>query len=401
MLLLPGGMFHSGGGLRQVNAFLPGEKVVEHACGKLLAQTGAVEDGFGGMVDEGRPIDAPGFILTEYHADSLPHEFPLELRPVMPCGLHGGCNLSGDGGGDLLVGLFPCGSVVHPSFEGCDTRFLAEHGGLERLADLVVLPVGCRIGQAVILPSAVFPLHLVHRDAVKGKHRPVFAQCTETPLSGYRSDHARQLSLEVAILVIDGRQGQPLLPLLGRSRDKTELFFQLPADLHRTLVLVAVGNGTPGFIHPDGDDMQVLPPDVVVVIDDIGLVAEAHAAHILLRHFDKSLFVHAILRVGIKRYVQDRLLGLAVGGEVVAERAGKVPYRVGSIALRLDNPAGEKHVGVPFVHLQLVVGKHPVKAASVRDLGYHRTGYLLWNSSASAEIRLLSSTSSRVYRSSL
>ena len=68
MLLLPGGMFHSGGELRQMNTFLSGEKVVEHACGKLLAQTGAVEDGFGGMVDEGRPIDAPGFILTEYHA---------------------------------------------------------------------------------------------------------------------------------------------------------------------------------------------------------------------------------------------------------------------------------------------------------------------------------------------
>ena len=75
MLLLPGGMFHFGGGLRQVNTFLPGKKVVEHACRELLAQTGAVEDGFGGMVDEGRPIDAPGFILTEYHADSLPHVF--------------------------------------------------------------------------------------------------------------------------------------------------------------------------------------------------------------------------------------------------------------------------------------------------------------------------------------
>ena len=131
MLLLPGGMFHFGGGLRQVNAFLPGEKVVEHACGELLAQTGAVEDGFGGMVDEGRPIDAPGFILTEYHADTLPHEFPLELRPVMPCGPHGGGNLSGGGGGDFLVGLFPCGRVVHPPFEGSDARLLAEHGGLE------------------------------------------------------------------------------------------------------------------------------------------------------------------------------------------------------------------------------------------------------------------------------
>ena len=70
-------------------------------------------------------------------------------------------------------------------------------------------------------------------------------------------------------------------------------------------------------------------------------------------------------------------------------------------ALRLDNPAGEKHVGVPFVHLQLVVGKHPVQAAAMRDLGYHRTGYLLWNSSTSAEIRLLNSTSSRVCRSNL
>ena len=58
----------------------------------------------------------------------------------------------------------------------------------------------------------------------------------------------------------------------------------------------------------------------------------------------------AILRVGIEGDVQDGLLGLAVGDEVVAERAGKMPYRVRIIALRLDNPAGEKHVGVPFVH---------------------------------------------------
>ena len=166
-------------------------------------------------------------------------------------------------------------------------------------------------------------------------------------------------------------------------------------------MLVAVGNRPSGFVHPDGDDVQVLPPDVVVAIDDIGLVAEAHAPHILLRQADKPLFTQAILRVGIEGDVQDGLLGLAVGCEVVTERAGKMPYRVGVIALRLDNPAGEKHVGVPFVHLQLVVGKHPVQAAAVRDLGYHRTGYLLWNSSTSAEIRLLNSTSSRVCRSSL
>ena len=52
MLLLPGGMFYFGRGLRQVNAFQPDEKVVEHTCGELLAQTGAVEDGFSGMVDD-------------------------------------------------------------------------------------------------------------------------------------------------------------------------------------------------------------------------------------------------------------------------------------------------------------------------------------------------------------
>ena len=137
MLLLTGGMFHFGGELRQMNTFLPGEKVVEHACGELLAQTGAVEDGFGGMVDEGRPIDAPGIVGAEYHTDSLPHEFPLELRPVMPCGLHGGGNLSGGGGGDLPVGLFPCGSVVHPPFEGCDARLLAEQEDLKGLPTLL------------------------------------------------------------------------------------------------------------------------------------------------------------------------------------------------------------------------------------------------------------------------
>ena len=88
---------------------------------------------------------------------------------------------------------------------------------LKGLPTLLPSPVGCRIGQAVILPPAVFPLHLVHRDAVKRKDGTVFAQCTETPLPGYRADDSRQLPLEVAVPVTDGRQGQPLLPLLGRS----------------------------------------------------------------------------------------------------------------------------------------------------------------------------------------
>ena len=101
--------------------------------------------------------------------------------------------------------------------------------------------------------------------------------------------------------------------------------FQFPADGHRTLVFVAVGNGMPGFVHPDGNDMQVFPTDVVVAIDNIGLVAEAHAPHILLRQADKPLLAQAILRVGIEGDVQDGFLGLAVGCEVVTERGERCP----------------------------------------------------------------------------
>ena len=114
-----------------------------------------------------------------------------------------------------------------------------------------------------------------------------------------------------------------------------------------------------------------------MAIDDIGLVAEAHALHILLRQFYELFLGHAILRIGIERDMQDGFLGLAVGGEVVPERTGNMLYRIRVVTRRFDNPVAEKHVRMKFVHLDLVVGKHPVKAAAVRDLGYHRTGYLV------------------------
>ena len=68
MLLLLCGTFHFGGSLLRVNTVLSGEKVVEYIGGKLLTQTGTVENGLVGMVDEGRPIDAPRIVGAEYHA---------------------------------------------------------------------------------------------------------------------------------------------------------------------------------------------------------------------------------------------------------------------------------------------------------------------------------------------
>ena len=263
------------------------------------------------------------------------------------------------------MALHPCGGREHTLFQCGNARFFTKDGRLERFADLVAVLVRRRIGQAVILPSAIFPFDFIHRYTVKRKYRTVFAERLETPLTGYRSDHSRQLPFEVAALVIDGRQGQPFLPLLFGSRGKVELLFQFPADLHRTLVFVAVGNRPPGFVHTDGNDMQVFPTDVVVAVNDIRLVAEAHALHILLRQFYELFLGHAIFRIGIERDVQDGFLGLAVGGQVVPERTGDMLYRIGIVARRFDNAIAEKHVGMKFVHLDLVVGKHPVQAAAM------------------------------------
>ena len=317
------------------------------------------------MVDKGRTVDTPGFVGAEHHADTLPHEFTLEQHPVTPCGLHGRRYAGGRAGGDVLVVLEPCGGCLHTLLQRLDARLLAEDGSLEGLAYLVAVLIRCRVRKPVIRPAAVLALDLVHRYAVERKDGTVLAQCPEMPLTGERADDSRQLPFEVAAPVIDGRQGQPFLPLPLGCRGQVELLFQLPADGHRALVFVAVGNGTPGFVHPDGNDVQVFPTDVVVAIDDIGLVAEAHAPHVLLRQADKLLLGHAIFRIGIERNVQDGLLCLAVGGQVITERAGKMLYRVGIIALRLDDTVAEKHVGMKLVHLQLVVRKHAVETAAV------------------------------------
>ena len=111
--------------------------------------------------------------------------------------------------------------------------------------------------------------------------------------------------------------------------------------------------------------MQVFPSDVVVAVNDIRLVAEAHALHILLCQFYELFFGHAIFRIGIERDMQDGFLGLAVGGQVVPERTGNMFNRIRLVARRFDNPVAEKHVRMKFVHFNLVIGKHPVQAAAV------------------------------------
>ena len=130
-------------------------------------------------------------------------------------------------------------------------------------------------------------------------------------------------------------------------------------------MLIAVGNGTSRFIHPDGNNVQMFPPDVVVAIDHIGLVAEPHALHVLFRQGDILSVIQHILRIGIERDVQDRLFGLAVGGQIVAERTGQKLDGTGFAADRLNDAVSEKDVGVPSVHFHLVIGEHTVQAASV------------------------------------
>ena len=118
--------------------------------------------------------------------------------------------------------------------------------------------------------------------------------------------------------------------------------------------------------------MYVTAVDVLVQIDDVGLVAVAHLLHVFVCQFRELPVREAVVHRGVQGDMQYRLFRVPVCGKVTV----KSPYcllhdivgisgEVGNHAVARDDTCG------CLVHFTLVVDDSPVERYTPVDLSHH------------------------------
>ena len=364
------------------------EIFVEDIRGEVFAQTGAVQDCPAMVVDEGDAIDAVVFVATQYEVDALRGEFPAESG-LCPGALHGGGN---DAAGTFFELLVPdCGGgLLHLFFDGGNAGGLAEDGGFDRCAGLFAVLVQCGVHDAVVRAAAGFAFDFVHTYVVQGKQGSELAHGLEAVHLQEGFHYIGDLFFQVAFAAVHGGE-LPVVALLPPfCRMQTVLLFQFFGDRLAAAVLVAVVDLPAGTVHPEANDMDVPALDVLVLENQIGLVAISQFTHVFLAD-GRELFVgEHVVGVRIEGDVDNGLLRPVVGRHPPPE----VVHAVADAELPvfgLQDEIGGKHTGMTFVHLVLVVGKGTVKGLSRTYFRNHRLSKVL---DSSTILRLNSISSS-------
>lgn len=370
------------------------EIFVEDIRGEVFAQTGTVQDCPAMVVDEGDTIDAVVFVAAQHEVDALRGEFPAESG-LCPGALHGGGNDAAGMLFELLVA--DCrGGLLHLFFDGGNAAGLAEDGGFDWCAGLFAVLVQCGVHDAVVRTSAGFAFDFVHTYVVQGKQSPELAHGLETVHLQEGFHYIGDLFFQVAFAAVHGGE-LPVVALLPPFRRmQAVLLFQFFGDCLAAAVLVAVVDFPAGTVHSEGDDMDVPALDVLVLENQVGLVAISQFTHVFLAYGCELFVGEHVVGVRIEGDVDNGLLRPVVGRHPPPE----VVHAVADAELPvfgLQDEIGGKHTGMAFVHLGLVVGKGTVKGLSGTYFRNHRLSKVL----DSSTILRLNSISSSVDFSNL
>ena len=103
-------------------------------------------------------------------------------------------------------------------------------------------------------------------------------------------------------------------------------------------------------------DVEMLPVNVLMLEDDIRLVAVTHTFHVFLRDVPELIVGQSVFRRGVQRGVEDRVRSPAVGFEVrpKAIHAG-VDIHSPVLVERFQHLLPEKNLGFILIHFLLVV----------------------------------------------
>lgn len=350
------------------------EIFVEDIRGEVFAQTGTVQDCPVMVVDEGNAIDAVVFVAAQHEVDALRGEFPAESG-LCPGALHGGGN---DAAGTLFELLVAnCrGGLLHLFFDGDNASGLAEDGGLDRCAGLFAVLVQSGVHDAVVRAAAGFAFDFVHTYVVQGKQGSELTHGLEAVHLQEGFHYIGDLFFQVAFAAVHGGELPVVALLLSFCRMQTVFLFQFLGDRLAAAVLVAVVDFPAVAVYPEADDMDVSALNVLVLENQVGLVAISQFTHVFLAD-GRELFVgEHVVGVRIEGDVDNGLLRPVVGRHPSAE----VVHAVANAELPvfgLQDEIGGKHTGMTFVHLVLVVGKGTVKGLSGSYFRNHRLSKVL------------------------
>ena len=240
---------------------------------------------------------------------------------------------------------------------------LAEERGLERIARLVARIIRGGEHQPVVFPSTHDAPRLLHRHVVQRQQRTVFAQRLEAVLPVHRLHDVPHLLLDIACRNVHFVQRtlyalaspfcrmQPILPLqilpYALAPAEEEVLVEPPAAL----------------IHIDGDDVQVVAVDVLMLIDHIRLVAVAQTVEVFPCYLLQFRVRQHIVGMRIDGDVQHRLLRAHRGGHEGQEAL----HRLGNIHRAtpvVEDAVGGQQPSLFLVDLLPVVGERTVERLS-------------------------------------
>ena len=172
--------------------------------------------------------------------------------------------------------------------------------------------------------------------------------------------------------------------------------FQVAGDAVAATEEIVLIQPPAALVHVDGNDVQVVATDVLVLVNHVGLVTITELFHILACEVFELDICQAVVRVRVQGDMDDRVAGTHIGGHAAFE-VFRRPGRVHLSGTRIENLVGGKEPALLPVHLFAVIGECPVKGAAYTDFCDHRSS----NLRVSSIILRLSEASSRVCFSSL
>ena len=218
--------------------------------------------------------------------------------------------------------------------------------------------------------SANFPLHFFHTYIIQGKQGTEFAHCAETVKLDQGFDRTGDLPFDVPFGNIYRLQLPLFAFLLTFRRMQSVFLFQKFGNLLAAAVFELVGNLPSLTVDTQGNDVDMMPADVLVLEDKIGLVTVTELLHVFPADFRQLAVGQHVVGMRIEGDVYDRLLGAVM----VRHPFEKLPHgfiRTEAPVFGIAEEMCRKDFCPAFIDLVLIVGQCAVQVLTHADPGYH------------------------------
>ena len=242
----------------------------------------------------------------------------------------------------------------------------------------------------MILASVHHAVRFLHRDVIEREQGAVFAHRLELVGCHDRLGYIRYLPLHVALRCVHPAERIVGTVLPAVSRVQPVLLFQLGGDALAAPVDEVTVKPPAVFVHIDGDDVQVVAADVLVLEYKIRLVAVTQPVKILACELFQLRVGQAVVGMRIERNMDD----LVACAHLLRHEPLEIPLgtcHVHPSAAVVEDPVHGKEPAFALVHLQTVVGECAVQRCPHAYLRDHLSSNSL-ESSTTCRVRATSSS---------